>query len=394
MKRNVAPDRRLRPQWRPQPIAVGVVALICLVIGLLYVAVQVKALFSDHFQLQYASLVLEAAERAEGARNAASLSTQLAPNRPAKPADQPSIPPSKQSSNRPPNRQSNAPPGANGANGEVQRALTDLQTHIVELDRLLGSSPIPAQRVPQSDATTQSTRSLYDLKHALAAIADDWRERRDAISADVHRRTMRIASVLAVLTVVVVGALLAALVVFARRHRRLAGLTHQFRHAAQHDAMTGLPNRQQLLAQLDRIAAEREQRTCAVLYIDLDGFKQVNDTWGHAIGDDFLIAVAQRFRQSLRPGDLVARMGGDEFAALVSGFRGDAELTGIATRLMNCVGDTDAHMGLGLVRASVGIATFPDRVPDHRLLVAAADGAMYEVKRSGKNGYAFAARSI
>jgi len=200
--------------------------------------------------------------------------------------------------------------------------------------------------------------------------------------------------VLAVLTVVVTGALCAALVVFARRHRRLAGLTHQFRHAAQHDAMTGLPNRQQLLARLDRIAAERVPGNCAVLYVDLDGFKQVNDTLGHAIGDEFLIAVAQRFRQSLRPGDLVARMGGDEFAALVSGFGNDTELTGIATRLMNCVGETDTQMGLGFVRASVGIATYPDRVADHRLLVAAADGAMYEVKRHGKNGYAFAISPI
>jgi diguanylate cyclase (GGDEF)-like protein len=200
--------------------------------------------------------------------------------------------------------------------------------------------------------------------------------------------------VLAVLMVVVAGALLAALVVFARRHRRLAGLTHQFQHAAQHDAMTGLPNRQQLLARLEQLAVDRTPEKCAVLFIDLDGFKQVNDTLGHGVGDAFLIAVAQRFRQSLRPGDFVARIGGDEFAALVSGFGSDSELAGIATRLMNCVGETDTQMGLALVRASVGIATFPDRVADHRLLVAAADGAMYEVKRSGKNGYAFAARSI
>jgi diguanylate cyclase (GGDEF)-like protein len=338
---------------------VGALALACLVVGLLYVAVQVKALFSDHFQQQYATLVLEAVGRADNALNVASLLKRSAPS--------------------------------SAANPTYQQALGELGARVTELDALIGSSPVPAPRLPQANATA---RSLDELKQSLAATANDWHARRDAVGNDVRRRTLRVASVLAVLTVVVTGALFAALVVFARRHRRLAGLTHQFRHAAQHDAMTGLPNRQQLLARLDRIAAERVPGNCAVLYVDLDGFKQVNDTLGHAIGDEFLIALAQRFRQSLRPGDLVARMGGDEFAALVSGFGNDTELTGIATRLMNCVGETDTQMGLGFVRASVGIATYPDRVADHRLLVAAADGAMYEVKRHGKNGYAFAISPI
>ena len=362
MKRTVTSNRPISPRWRPQPIVVGVIALTCLVAGLLYIAVQVRALYSDHFQQQYASLVLESVARADHALDAARLFERIAR--------------AKQSSSN---------------DSLYAQAIDELATRITELDALIGSSPIPAPRRPQADA---SARSLDDLQQSLAATGDFWRARRDAISTDVRRRTLRVASVLAVLTVVVTGALFAALVVFARRHRRLTGLTHQFEHAAQHDAMTGLPNRRQLLARLDGIATGRKPVQCALLYIDLDGFKQVNDTFGHSVGDDFLVALAQRFRQSLRPGDLVARMGGDEFAALVSGFGSDAELVGIATRLMNCVGDTDAQMGLGLVRASVGIATYPDRVADHRLLVAAADGAMYEVKRHGKNGYAFAARSM
>jgi diguanylate cyclase (GGDEF)-like protein len=130
--------------------------------------------------------------------------------------------------------------------------------------------------------------------------------------------------------------------------------------------------------------------TLAVLYIDLDGFKQVNDSLGHRVGDEFLIAVARRFRESVRLVDVVARIGGDEFAVLVRGFSMDAELGTIAERLIACVAETGEQMRIGFVSASIGIASFPKPVDDYRRLLAAADETMYQVKRSGKNGYAFA----
>jgi len=131
----------------------------------------------------------------------------------------------------------------------------------------------------------------------------------------------------------------------------------------------------------------------AVLYMDLDGFKQVNDSLGHRVGDEFLIEVSKRFRESVRRDDVVARIGGDEFAVLVRRFSAQEELRHIAQRLIGCVVRTDEQMGMGMVRASIGIATYPDLVDDYRRLVAAADAAMYQVKRSGKDGYAFVSRA-
>jgi diguanylate cyclase (GGDEF)-like protein len=161
--------------------------------------------------------------------------------------------------------------------------------------------------------------------------------------------------------------------------------------------MTGLPNRRKLFATLAETVAGSEgnskRRKIAVLYIDLDGFKQVNDSLGHHIGDKFLIAVSRRFRQTVRVVDVVARFGGDEFVVLVREFSTNAELEAIAQRLIACVVQTDEQMGVGFVRASIGIASFPDPVEDYHHLVAVADETMYQVKRNGKNGYAFATRS-
>ncbi|TYP83792.1 diguanylate cyclase domain-containing protein [Blastococcus xanthinilyticus] len=155
------------------------------------------------------------------------------------------------------------------------------------------------------------------------------------------------------------------------------------RDAALHDPLTGLPNRNLLLDRLDQslAAAERAHRPMAVLYCDLDGFKPVNDTAGHAAGDEVLVAAAGRLAAAVRPGDTVARIGGDEFVVLCPEAGSEQAAQVIADRITAAFdeplrrGNGDEHA----VGISIGLALCgPGETPDSAL--AASDAAMYRVK--------------
>jgi len=169
---------------------------------------------------------------------------------------------------------------------------------------------------------------------------------------------------------------------------------------AHFDAMTGLPNRclfQQLLKgaiQQDRDA----ERGVSLLFIDLDGFKEINDRYGHDRGDHVLVAFAMRLRESLRACDSLARgtasaarFGGDEFIVLIEGVTSDAILQSIAARVLAMATEPfDVQGERTTITASVGISTYPRDGMDADYLVKAADLAMYVAKQSGKNRIAFA----
>lgn len=166
----------------------------------------------------------------------------------------------------------------------------------------------------------------------------------------------------------------------------------QIRQLAHFDARTQLPNRN-LLMQLLRHALAKTQRQgtpLAVLFIDLDGFKHVNDTLGHEAGDFLLTTFAQRLGECLRKSDTAARLGGDEFIVLLADFDGPAAVRAIAERVLLAAStpfQVEGHECI--VSASLGIATYPQAGADVDTLIKNADKAMYSAKQAGKNTYRF-----
>ncbi|GAB3726941.1 EAL domain-containing protein [Luteimonas pelagia] len=161
-------------------------------------------------------------------------------------------------------------------------------------------------------------------------------------------------------------------------------LTHQ----AEHDALTGLPNRSQLLARLDGAiaTARRDGSLFAVLFLDLDRFKLVNDSVGHAAGDELLVEAGRRIVECMRESDVVARLGGDEFAILVQDLDGLAAARELAERLLANIGAPMLVAGREIFpSASIGIAMWHPRYRNGEELVRDADAAMYKAKAAGRD---------
>ena len=164
----------------------------------------------------------------------------------------------------------------------------------------------------------------------------------------------------------------------------------QLRQMAHYDALTGLPSLHLLKdSSVALIAqAERNNRKIAVMFVDLDGFKAVNDTWGHTAGDAVLKEVAKRLTEGLRDCDQIARIGGDEFVVLATNVAQPRDAEKVAEKIVQLVGEPfDIGDAVAQIGASVGIAFFPDHGKDMESLLKAADRTMYRVKNSGKGNY-------
>jgi len=169
------------------------------------------------------------------------------------------------------------------------------------------------------------------------------------------------------------------------------------RHQAFHDSLTGLPNRPLLINRIDKAIARasREQLRFAVIFLDLDNFKNINDSLGHAIGDMLLKETAERLRHVARSVDTVARLGGDEFIVLVENMKDEKPAASLAQRILDSfktpfnIKDNILHVG-----TSIGIAIFPEDGEDTGVLIRNADTAMYRAKENGRENFTMFTTSL
>lgn len=183
-----------------------------------------------------------------------------------------------------------------------------------------------------------------------------------------------------------VAALAGLFLAFRRVQRRERAALRRIEWLAHFDSVTALPNRALLSDRLaqETARARRAGGAFAILLLDLDGFKDVNDTWGHAAGDRVLALVAERARAGVRASDTVGRLGGDEFLAILPE-TAQAGALAVAEKLRASLSDPYAiESAIARVGVSVGVALFPDHGEEADSLLSAADGALYEAKREGK----------
>jgi diguanylate cyclase (GGDEF)-like protein len=169
-------------------------------------------------------------------------------------------------------------------------------------------------------------------------------------------------------------------------------VARQQEHVANHDALTGLYNRAAFHVQLGRaLAAVRHGGGVALLFIDLDGFKRINDEQGHRAGDEVLRIVAQRLAGAVREGDTVARLGGDEFLVMLDRNLTPEEPRRIGQRIIEALNQPMGVDGQTVrVGASIGVAMHPPMKGEIEVLMGAADQAMYAAKRNGKGQLCYA----
>jgi len=273
----------------------------------------------------------------------------------------------------------------------VRRKLAELY-HALELRREEGFDA--ALRVVNTDIGMAEMREIRARTHEIQKLLQA------QVSAELARSAQRSSNTLlgALMSgIVFAGLALAAYLVIVWDLRERRQLAARVQEQANHDQLTQLPNRRFFEQWLGYSLAQarRDGAPLALLFLDLDGFKAVNDRHGHKAGDELLVEIARRLRQTVRESDMLARLGGDEFALLAPNAKDGRELAHVAQRLLQVLDDprqpalSDQPIG-----ASIGVALFPEDASDVQGLFAAADAAMYAAKRAGKNRIAFYATAI
>lgn len=239
---------------------------------------------------------------------------------------------------------------------------------------------------PQSFRSSRQSPSTFRRMHLALTRYGEWRgeiwsRRQDGESYSVLLTVSRVCDVEGLVTNFV--ALLSD-----TTHLRLQ--QEQLEHRAHFDALTNLPNRLLLSDRLEQAMStcRRRQQLLAVLYMDIDSFKSVNDSYGHGVGDSLLVAISGQMRSALREGDTLARMGGDEFVVVLTDLDTIQDCLPLLHRLLSaCSQPVELNGHMLNVTVSIGVTFYPNDDVDADQLLRNADNAMYEAKRSGKNGF-------
>lgn len=176
-------------------------------------------------------------------------------------------------------------------------------------------------------------------------------------------------------------------------YKQLEQYSHSMESWALHDALTGLPNRRLLIDRMALAIAHARRKKCitTIIYLDLDGFKQINDSLGHVAGDMLLKIVADRFVAAVRQEDTVARIGGDEFVIVLWELNDAHEVPALVSKILTAVSQPYNINGQTVhITASAGVSIYPTHSEDMETLINSADAALYESKYVGKNGYRIA----
>jgi diguanylate cyclase (GGDEF)-like protein len=257
----------------------------------------------------------------------------------------------------------------------------------------LGASPWDGVR------RYSSARQFYEFPLAVIVGLSE-SEQLAAARRNIDSYALR--AVIASVVVVALGALLAYMswqLAQSRRREAESKIAHaeHVEYLAYHDGLTTLPNRSlfsKLLSQGISLAA-RQQRRLAVAFLDLDRFKQINDTLGHEAGDELLREVAARLKACVRESDTVARLGGDEFVVLLPDLSEERYAATVAQKILTAVARPFMLIGQEFrVTASIGISTYPNDGLDEQTLTKNADIAMYQAKEEGKNNFQFYSEAL
>lgn len=187
------------------------------------------------------------------------------------------------------------------------------------------------------------------------------------------------------------GKMAGAVIVFHDSHQSIE-VTNRMSHLARHDSLTGLPNRVLLAEQLTQAIgmASRRGRQLALLFLDLDYFKEINDTYGHAMGDDLLCEIAEDILSCVRATDTVSRLGGDEFVILLTEIKEISDAAQVAEKLLGKISLPHNISGHELqITLSIGISVYPENGLDPNTLIGNADTGMYSAKLNGRNNYQY-----